>query len=85
MSDTLEKGKSHVFIHQRNEQKLVKRQYILELLQLLDGFQKSRDTQLMKAQLYLEERQAKRLREKEDLTVSTLILKKKGRPLLLGN
>ena len=29
-------------------------------------------------QLHLEERQAKRLREEEDLTVSTLPLKKKG-------
>ena len=36
-------------------------------------------------QLHLEERQAKRLREEEDLTVSTLPLKKKGWPLLLGN
>ena len=35
-------------------------------------------------QLYLEERRAKRLREEEDLTVSDLPVKKRGRPLLLG-
>ena len=35
-------------------------------------------------QLYLQERRAKRLREEEDLTVSDLPMKKRGRPLLLG-
>ena len=35
-------------------------------------------------QLYLEERRAKRLRKEEDLTVSDLPLKKRGRSLLLG-